>query len=258
AEACFGLGSIPASRGCRPPVRFGCTSAHHRANPVARSTPKLRRYGRDRMGDILDVVVVGAGPGGVAAAVTAPRRGCSVRCVDKATSRRDKTCGDGLTAGALRDLEALGVTPAELVAAGTAIVRETVLVSPTGRRATLPLPADRGVHAAVVTRRTLDDALVALAARRGVEVRQHCAVEKIALHADEVELLLADGDTLRARHVVAADGHWSTVRRALEPEAPRDLGEWHAVRQYFAGVDDERLWVLFERDLLPGYAWVFP
>jgi flavin-dependent dehydrogenase len=48
------------------------------------------------------------------------------------------------------------------------------------------------------------------------------------------------------------------VRRALEPDSPRDLGEWHAVRQYFADVDDDRLWVLFERDLLPGYAWVFP
>ena len=58
--------------------------------------------------------------------------------------------------------------------------------------------------------------------------------------------------------MIAADGHWSPVRRALEPDAPRDLGEWHAVRQYFADVDDDRLWVLFERDLLPGYAWVFP
>ena len=37
-----------------------------------------------------------------------------------------------------------------------------------------------------------------------------------------------------------------------------DLGTWHAFRQYFRGVDDPRLWVLFERDLLPGYAWVFP
>ena len=210
------------------------------------------------MGEILDVVVVGAGPGGVAAALTAHRRGCSVVCVDKARFPRDKTCGDGLTAGALRDLEALGLTRAELCATGLAEVRETVLVTPTGRRITLPLPADGGLHAAVVARRDLDAALVSLAARGGVEVREQCAVEKVAPHADEVELLLADGDTLRTRHVIAADGHWSAVRRALEPDAPRDLGEWHAVRQYFADVNDDRLWVLFERDLLPGYAWVFP
>src|SRR5262249_2246007 len=37
-----------------------------------------------------------------------------------------------------------------------------------------------------------------------------------------------------------------------------DLGTWHAFRRYYRGVDDPRLWVFFEPDLLPGYAWVFP
>jgi geranylgeranyl reductase family protein len=209
------------------------------------------------MTDTLDVLVVGAGPGGIAAAITALRRGLSVMCVDKAKFPRDKTCGDGLTAGALRGLESLGLTRDEFDAIGTAIVHETVLVSPGGRRVTLPLPAD-GLHAAVVARRDLDAALVALARRNGVDVREQCAVEKLASRDAEVEALLADGTPVRAHQVIAADGHWSTVRRSLEPDGPRDLGEWHAVRQYFADVDDDRLWVLFERDLLPGYAWVFP
>ena len=209
------------------------------------------------MNAIVDIAVVGAGPGGVAAAITASSHGCSVVCVDKAQFPRDKTCGDGLTAGALRQLEAIGLTHAELVDTGIAIVHETVLVSPAGRHVTLPMPDD-GLHAVVAARRDLDAALVRLARRRGVDVREQCAVEKVAARDSEVELLLADGNTLHARYVIAADGHWSTMRRALEPDSPRDLGEWHAVRQYFAGVDDARLWVLFERDLLPGYAWVFP
>jgi len=207
---------------------------------------------------LADVAVVGAGPGGIAAAITALRHGCSVVCVDKATFPRDKTCGDGLTTGALRDLEALGLTKSEFLAVGPAEVHETVLVSPSGRRVTLPMPSDNGLHAVVTPRRDLDAALVRLARRSGVKLRQQCAVEKVAIHDDEVELLLSDGSSLRARHVIAADGHWSQMRRALEPDAPRDLGEWHAVRQYFADVNDPRLWVLFERDLLPGYAWVFP
>jgi len=210
------------------------------------------------MEPLVDVAVVGAGPGGIAAALTAHRLGCSVVCVDKATFPRDKTCGDGLTTGALRDLEALGLTRAELLGAGATRVRETVLVSPSGRQVSLPLPTDNGIHAAVIARRDLDAALVTLARRRGVDVREQCAVEKVAPRDTEVELLLSDSRTLRARHVIAADGHWSMIRRAVEPDAPRDLGEWHAVRQYFADVNDERLWVLFERDLLPGYAWVFP
>src|SRR5579862_4363476 len=131
------------------------------------------------MGEMLDVVVVGAGPGGVAAAVTADRLGCSVRCLDKAAFPRDKTCGDGLTTGALRDLEALGLDRRELTRTGVAEVRTTVLVSPTGRRVTLPLPDDHTLHAAVVARRDLDAALVGLAGRRGVDLRQHCTVDSI-------------------------------------------------------------------------------
>jgi len=63
---------------------------------------------------------------------------------------------------------------------------------------------------------------------------------------------------VRARFVVGADGHYSAVRRLLERDRPPDLGSWHAARQYFRGVVDRRLWVIFEPDLLPGYAWVFP
>jgi flavin-dependent dehydrogenase len=109
-----------------------------------------------------------------------------------------------------------------------------------------------------VSRRNLDAALVAVARRRGVDVREGSAVETLKPDGDGVQVTFEDGAVVDASHVIAADGHWSTVRRALASGAPRDLGEWHAVRQYFDGVDDDRLWVLFERDLLPGYAWVFP
>jgi geranylgeranyl reductase family protein len=200
----------------------------------------------------VDVVVVGAGPAGAAAAVSAAARGLRVVCLDKAAFPRDKTCGDGLTTNALRLLEGLGLTRAQFLATNPAIVAETVIVTPAGRRIVLPLRGD-GIRAAVVERNRLDAALVALARTRGVEVREGHEIEKVVEHDDGVRV-----DDIDARFVVAADGHWSAVRRALEPDAPRDLGEWHAVRQYFDGVATDRLWVVFERDLLPGYAWVFP
>jgi geranylgeranyl reductase family protein len=209
------------------------------------------------MAERVDVVVIGAGPAGTAAAITAARNGGRVVCVDKAAFPRDKTCGDGLTANALRLLAALGVSNADLADAGPAFIRETILVSPSGRRVRLPLPAD-GAHAAVVSRHRLDAALVEVARRTGVEVRENAAVIAVEQDGEEVRCAFDDGTAITAPHAVAADGHWSAVRRLLEPRAPRDLGEWHAVRQYFDGVDDDRLWVIFERDLLPGYAWVFP
>ncbi|MGH9031933.1 MAG: FAD-dependent monooxygenase, partial [Acidimicrobiia bacterium] len=85
-----------------------------------------------------DVAVVGAGPAGSAAAIAARDAGLDVFLVDKATFPRDKTCGDGLTTGALRLLERLGLELGALESYAT--VRETVLVSPSGRRVVIPLP----------------------------------------------------------------------------------------------------------------------
>ena len=185
-----------------------------------------------------------------------PRRelGLKVLVADKARFPRDKTCGDGLTSGALRQLRVLGVDVSSL--RSYAPVRTAVLVAPNGREVELPLRHD-GSLAAVVTRRELDALLVARTRDAGVTVCEQAALAELACEGDAVDVGLANGRRVRARWVVAADGHYSTVRRLLEP-SPADLGTWHAFRQYFRGVEDDRLWVFFERDLLPGYAWVFP
>ncbi len=202
-----------------------------------------------------DLLVIGAGPAGCAAAITARRAGRSVTIVDRATFPRDKTCGDGLTTGALRLLEHLGVSLAGLDA--SARVEEVCLVTPTGRRIGLPLPSD-GEHARVMTRVDLDAVLVDAAKRAGADLIEGCAMEDLKSLDDGVTATLDDGRTIAAPYAIAADGNYSTARRRLTPDAPPVLGEWSAFRQYFSGVDDPRLWVLFERDLLPGYAWVFP
>ena len=206
-----------------------------------------------------DVIVVGGGPAGTAAAIEARRRGLSVTVVDRAEFPRDKTCGDGLTTNALRTLEQLGVPRDSLGGdGGYERVDDVVLVASDGREIALPLPRGRGDFAAVITRLRLDAALVDHARERGADLRLGHGVVAIASGDAEVRVELGDGSSLRAPWVIAADGHWSPTRRMLEPGAPRDLGVWHAARQYFSGVADRRLWVLFERDLLPGYAWVFP
>ena len=70
-----------------------------------------------------------------------------------------------------------------------------------------------------------------------------------------------DHAPIAARYVVAADGMWSPVRKALGLAEPGYLGEWHAFRQYVRDVDGAAahdLFVWFDEDLLPGYAWSFP
>jgi len=207
------------------------------------------------MGTTADLLVIGAGPAGTAAAITAAGTGRRVVVVDRAEFPRDKTCGDGLTTGALRGLEALGVRLDDLGA--SVPVRDVVLVAPSGRQIRVPLPG-RGQYARVMRRTDLDAALVERAAAAGAELELGRAVAELKSQTEGVEATLADGTVVAAPFAIAADGHYSTARRLLAPHDPPVRGEWSAFRQYFTGVDDPRRWVLFERDLLPGYAWVFP
>lgn len=211
--------------------------------------------------DQVDLLVVGAGPAGTAAAITARRAGLTVTVIDKAEFPRDKCCGDGLTSLALRQLDALGFDPGAVRSWQN--VDAAWLRSPSGREVELPLPTD-GTFAAVAPRLELDAALVDLARRRGAVVRENTAFVSIESAADHVDVTvdhMGESRTLRATWVVAADGMWSPVRKALGVAASGYLGEWHAFRQYASnvtGVAKDRLIVWFDDDLLPGYAWSFP
>jgi geranylgeranyl reductase family protein len=206
-----------------------------------------------------DVVVVGCGPAGTAAAITAARAGLRVVAVDRARFPRDKCCGDGLTTGALRRLEDLGLHPASL--ASWQPVTAAHVRAPDGRSARFHLP-DGSTYAATVRRCDLDAALVDVARAHGVTVREATAVTGVrpARAGDAVDVDLDDGEVIRAWYAVAADGMWSPVRRHLGVGDPGYLGEWHAVRQYLrgGGPATRDLWVWFEEDLRPGYVWSFP
>jgi len=206
-----------------------------------------------------DVVVVGAGPAGTAAAITLARAGRRVVVVDKATFPRDKTCGDGLTTGALRLLDRLGLDPAAV--ASWQRVDDVVVRSPSGVEVTFPLPRGQGTFAAVARRTDLDAALVDTARDAGAAVLEGAAVSAVRVDAERVEVELAGGRRISAPYVVAADGMWSPVRKLLGVATPGYRGEWHAFRQYFSEVGPRaatELFVWFEPDLLPGYAWSFP
>ncbi len=205
-----------------------------------------------------DVAIVGAGPAGAAAAITLARADRSVVLLDKATFPRDKICGDGITTGALRILEELGVQPATIPS--WTEVSDIHVVSPSKHVATFPLPRGRGQFAAVMRRTDLDDAIVDQAREMGVQMMEGVEVTAATDGPDEVVLELADGSTVAAPQVIAADGMWSPMRKFLGTAVPGYLGEWHAFRQYFrdTGPQARDLWVWFEPDLLPGYAWSFP
>jgi geranylgeranyl reductase family protein len=208
------------------------------------------------MSEVVDLAVVGAGPAGAAAAATAARAGLSVTVLDRATFPRDKCCGDGLTTASLRHLDDLGLDPAAV--ASWSPVSDVVVRSPSGRRLDLAVGPEHA-PVAVARRMDLDAALVEIAAQAGAEIRQGCGLQAARVAGPEVVLDSTAGQ-IRARFVIGADGAWSPLRKALG-EQQVHLGEWHAMRQYLSHVDGpeaEALWVWFEPELLPAYAWSFP
>lgn len=207
---------------------------------------------------MVDLAIVGGGPAGSAAAITAARSGLSVLLVDRATFPRDKCCGDGLTALALRLGEGLGLDP--LVIPGWQTVADLVIHPPGGRSTRYPLPRGDGLYAAVVPRMQYDAALLDLARSAGVDVRDGHGLTGINVDGDVATLEVEGLGTIRATTVVAADGMWSPTRKLLGLATSGYRGEWQAFRQYVADVGPAAadLHVWFEPDLLPGYAWSFP
>ena len=224
--------------------------------------------------DRFDIVVVGSGPAGSAAAITAARAGRRVAVIDKATFPRDKCCGDGLTAGALRALEELGLCPANVKSWEPA--SRAVVDAPGMDLLELDMPGD-GLFAVTARRYDLDSALVDLARSYGATVFESQSVSAVRSclggSAVEVESTSAvsgasgasgvpgaSGLKLTASYVIASDGAWSPVRKLLGLAEPGYLGEWQAGREYIAdaGPLSRDLWVFFEADMLPGYAWSFP
>lgn len=214
-----------------------------------------------------DVLIVGAGPAGIAAALTLIASGKDVLIIDKAVFPRDKCCGDGLTTGALRILEMLGFDPKSVT--NYRVCDEVSLRSPSGREIQLDLPNNRdhkaGQFAAIAPRIELDNALVQHARASGVRIVENCTF--VAVSRQNLQEIVINTDSpsefkeITAKFLIAADGMWSPVRKSLDAAQTSYLGEWHAFRQYVnnvTGPASKRLYVWFEKDLLPGYAWSFP
>jgi flavin-dependent dehydrogenase len=158
------------------------------------------------MRERVDLVVAGAGPSGLAAAIHAARAGMAVTVLDRRGGVIDKACGEGIMPSGVKALERLGIFAPGVPFIG---VRYADAVDP-------QLTAVGTFHhgwGLAIRRTALHAAMKHRAIAAGVRFIER-SVESFELFADEVFV----NRDLRARWLVAADGLRSPIRRALGVE----------------------------------------
>ncbi|WP_436524681.1 geranylgeranyl reductase family protein [Actinoplanes sp. HUAS TT8] len=223
--------------------------------------------------DEADVIVVGAGPGGSAAAYHLARHGLRVLLLEKTEFPREKVCGDGLTPRAVRQLVRMGIDTSEK--AGWLHNRGLRVIGG-GVRLELDWPelASFPNYGLVRTRMDFDDMLAQRAVEAGALLRTNVNVTGPVLDADGqvigVEAKVGEGKEpveYRAPLTIAADGVSGKFPLALGLAKRDDRPLGVAVRRYYRSTvkaDDNYLesWLELRsaqdpNRLLPGYGWIF-
>lgn len=160
-----------------------------------------------------DVVVFGAGPAGLAAAIALRRRGRRVQVIEPESFPRNRL-GESLDWSAPRLLRTLGIDPAQLIADGVATPKRGIAIQPVHMSAWNAHPPDvfakRPFGFEVLTlhvdRPSLDQRLFDLAVDCGTEFVWD-RVTSIEVDGDRiVAVVTAGGERIRGRWFVDASG----------------------------------------------------
>jgi menaquinone-9 beta-reductase len=159
-----------------------------------------------------EVLVVGAGPAGLAAAIASATNGLHVEVVDAMQPPIDKACGEGLMPAALQALANLGINLNDELRNtenhplhGIRFLNEKSTHNPTTTEAVFTASPGRGIRRTVLHQLLLDRAL-----SLGVRFHWHNSVQSIE-PIFTGHLVHTNRQTLRTRYLIGADGHHSRI-----------------------------------------------
>ena len=217
-----------------------------------------------------DVLIVGAGPAGSAAAAWAARAGLEVVLVDAQTFPRDKPCGDGLTPRAIKELEGLGmgdwldgrVRNVGLRASGFG--QELYLRWPGGSLPAFGSAAPRLELDAAIRQVALDSGAQPVDGLRAVDVVMDGARVSAVVFRREGSKDAGEV-TIACQRLIVADGARSQLGRVLGRAWHKSTAYGVAARAYVTSQRSDDPWISshlelrgVNDELLSGYGWIFP
>ncbi len=229
---------------------------------------------RDNTGEVrkvlrTEVLVVGGGPAGAAAGFWLARLGHDVTVIERKKFPREKTCGDGLTPRAVKELGDMG-----LVDQLSQFHRyEGLRATAHGKALELKWPTHPiyPQYGYVVRRRELDMMVARNAQDAGAKLlEEHEAIAPI-IESDCVRGAMVtnkvDGSTIaiHAQYVIIADGANSRFGRAIGTSREKSWPYGTAIRTYWKSPRHDEPWIESALDVkdrngksMPGYGWIFP
>ncbi len=217
---------------------------------------------------LYDIIVIGAGPAGLAAALYAHRFGLKTLLLEKEKFPRDKICGDAISGKSVEILKELNLYD-RIEQLPSVPIYSVTFSSPNRKRVNIPfLEYERYKQpAGLVIRRTVfDHFLFKEVQKTNTDILEDFTVREIIRKEGYVTGVRGEkkGDShrqeFRGKIVLGADGFNSIIARQLgffshQPE------HWVvALRRYYKGVEglDNRLELHFIDAIIPGYFWIFP
>ncbi|MBZ8177662.1 geranylgeranyl reductase family protein [Corynebacterium sp. 3HC-13] len=210
----------------------------------------------------VEVLVIGAGPAGATAALHAAQQGYEVLLCDSAPFPRDKTCGDGLTPRALKQLRDLNIAERVLPPFRT----DGLVLHGFGSDIYAPWPDSIfGKEGSAVPRQQFDHALVQEAIRCGVTFWGGAKARQARVDHGRLEHIQVGEKLIKPKFALVCDGVRSPVGKELGREWQQQEVYGIAARSYCTTPRAEEPWIHSHAELRsedgkiqPGYGWIFP
>ncbi|HWB63973.1 MAG TPA: geranylgeranyl reductase family protein [Chitinophagales bacterium] len=215
-----------------------------------------------------DILIVGAGPAGAAAALFLSKSGISSTVVDKAVFPRDKICGDALSGKVVEVLKKLDENLVDELSADKHFIGSwgVTFVAPNGKALRVPFSSKGKMEKppGFLSKRLDFDNWLAekLKTDNHIQLFEKTEIRKYSREGAQIVAETTTGVVYKAKLVIACDGAYSSFSKHIAGLATEPAHNCFGLRAYYKNVEglnaDNFIELHFLKEILPGYFWVFP